>query len=188
MLVSNSCKGKEDTTTTGLKSGSADSLKMYNLILDTNTMKKWVDSNWTVPSNPNSLKVLLLQFYSEDASRLGDSMNLVCYPAKKAQSAGARGQYFLKMETTTAPTSFTGKVLFANNVLDLAAMNLFTNSGALNNVAYVRFKPKIGAGNFLVFETEIVKLDMAAVAGPITNPCPPCQYCNPPNCNEESFE
>jgi hypothetical protein len=145
-------------------------------------MNFWISKGWN--TGPKKNTVLLLQFYSSKAGRLNDSMRLIGYPAKNMASIGVRPAVYLSIDTSTVRVPVTNTIILANNIGDIAAWDLFNPNGT-RKYDLVRLKPALNAGNYVYYQVELVKYGMAKVDGSGTNPCPPCQYCNPPNCPDE---
>lgn len=181
-ILLSQCKGDKKQGQTVWPGSGSDTMYLNTLVLDSNAMNYWVSQGWT--SGPKKITVLLLQFFSSKAGRLNDSMRLIGYPAKNMSSIGVRPPVYLSIDTSTVRVPVVNTIIMANNIGDVAAWDLFNPNGT-RKYDLVRLKPALNAGNYVYYQVELVKYGMAKVDGSGTNPCPPCQYCNPPNCPEE---
>jgi hypothetical protein len=182
-----SCKdgNKTDALTHQERSASNDStFKMNCLLLRKSQVQQWVDSGWT-QSGSQKIQSLLIQF-SFNSPNLNNGMKLTCFPGKSWFDVKLTGKTMMEIDTACINLPLT-EALFGNNTLDLGSLNIIDSAtGMLGNFEFIRFKPKMNSQGFLVFDAEVVNQGMT-VLGKQTNPCPPCQYCNPP-CVSESFK
>lgn len=190
MVILPMCKNKEDKkvaeATNNQGGGGSNSFSMKPIILDSATLKNWVDSGWTKPKDPKGIKVLVMQFLSANAADINSNFMCLGLAGKSVAAAGSKGRVFLKTDAASEAVTFTDSVILANNCFEFNDMNIFDSSGS-QNVKYIRFIPKKGTNNYLYFDTEKVNKDGSTTSIRGTNPCPPCQYC-PDGCPSDSFD
>ncbi len=180
-LTMSSCNDKKKADKDLKKENASGSFKMNCVILKKAQVQAWVDSGWTNPANPNRISMLLLQFYSNSASAVNNKMQLITYPGKNMFNVFITGETVLEIDTTCVPVAFPGPTIFGNNATSLTAMNIIKPDGTLANFDFIRFIPTITNTRYIVFKIEIVTIGLAKPDEKgTTNPCPPCQYCNPP--------
>lgn len=172
----------------GKAQAQSDTLYMSSQLLDSNTMNYWVSKGWTHPDSAKRNKFLLLQFYSSSAGNINNNMSLIGYPGKDMLSLGARKKAFLTEDPLIVKFTATDTVIVANNIANLDSLKLFDNQGH-RKYDLVRFIPYKDMYHYITFTVELVRYGFdKIVVEKGTNPCPPCQYCNPPSCTEEYFE
>lgn len=176
LQVFSSCKDKEDEKVTReLNQNASDtaSFKMNCLVLTKAQVQTWVDS-----AGPKKLKTLLLQFHTSGSAGIKTNMQLIAYPGENINNAGAYGQTLLSIDTSCSGMPFTAAT-FPNNVTDLVDAGILDANGTVKDFDRVLFKPSGKFAPMLSFSIEVIKNNMTIMAKE-TNPCPPCQYCNPP--------
>ncbi len=173
------CKGKKSVGSG--KALFADStFGIQSLKLSKAAVQQWVDSGWTNPADTNKINKLLIQFYSVNPST-SDHLQLLVYPGKNMMNVHLGGQQVLTVDSSSGKVGINQPIVFANNVIDLSAIGIIKGDGTLTNFDYVIFKPVLAHAPYLVFAVSVVTAGTAAYKVD-TNPCPPCEYCNPPNC------
>ncbi len=173
-------KRKPESTATGKKE-----FKMNCVTLTKARMQAWVDSGWTKPDSPDRIKTLLLQFYTPDAGGVNANMQLTAYPGSSVTEVKLSGNTLLAIDNNCPAKTFSGRVILANNEINIDSLNLLKPDGTLRNFDFIRFIPRQYNQNaaYITFTVEIVtdgKVEGTAPSG--TYPCPP--YCCPPSCAE----
>lgn len=181
LLILTSCKDKK---TGGDGSPEKSGFKMNCVILTKQQIQTWVDSGWTRPANQGSVKEILFQFYSESTA-VGSKMQLIAYPGESASNVEINGEQILKIDTSCKPISFTGKIILANNEINIEKLNILNPDGTLNDFDFIRFTPKQFNKNreYISFGIEkVIKGSTQTMDISGTRPCPP--WCCPPSCVE----
>lgn len=174
VFVFTACKDGDDHT-----GGDGDKeFKLNCVTLSKAQVQVWVDSGWTKDST-TAVKKLLLQPYSSSTDKISSNMVLVAYPGKTIDNVKVNGKTILAADTSCTALAVTGPVIFSDNTISLARLNIFKPDGTLQDFDYVRFIPTFYAGNkeYISYKVEVVrggKPDEGTGDG--TWPCPP--YCD----------
>jgi hypothetical protein len=157
-------------------------LKINCVVLSRAQVQSWVDSGWTRPGT-GAIKEILFQFYTANAAGASSNMQLIAYPGETNTTVKINGEQLLAIDTSCKGKVFTGKVILANNEVQIDSLKILNPDGTLNDFDYIRFIPTQFSMNqeYVSFKIEkVVKGVVEAAAGGQTAPCPP--YCCPPNC------
>ncbi|MCX6316847.1 MAG: hypothetical protein NTW29_06130 [Bacteroidetes bacterium] len=173
-LIIMSCKNGDDNS----GGGDPKELKLNCVSLSRAQVQAWVDSGWTKDSQ-TSIKQLLLQPYSKDASGVMGNMGLVAYPGQTINNVKLGGKSILTIDTTCKGLTVTGPVIFSDNTMSLSALKIFNPDGTLNKFDYILFTPvKFSRDSeYVTFKVEVYRdgrVDEGS--GTDTWPCPP--YCD----------
>jgi len=171
--------GTEKESSAGVSQTSG--FQMNCVILEKSQVQAWVDSGWTKPKDESAIKGLVFQFYTGDATLADKNMQLIVYPGQNFTDVKTGGKTILKIDTTCTQKTLSGPVIFANNVIYLAALDIFNPDGSLKDFDFIRFVPSTAKFNpYINFNIEIVKAgaETKVLSGDGTEPCPP--YCPPP--------
>jgi hypothetical protein len=180
LLSISSCNNKEKG-----KPPKAAGSKMNCVILTQAQVQGWDDKDPAHANNKSWVKKILLQFYSADGSNASNNMQLVAYPGKDMTDAGSYGGNILSIDTTCVALPLNGPTIFANNWIDADSLKIIKPNGDLEDFDFVRFRPTYEFPPFINFAIEIVRTGKGkpnTLLSYGTSPCPPCQYCRPPNC------
>ena len=175
LVASIACKDKKQTAADTL-----NDFQMNCVRLTSQQVQVWVDSGWTKPENADRIRALLFQFYSESGAQAAENMQLTVYPGKNWSNVKAEGRANLSIDTTCVALKPSGKTIFANNVVDIRALNILKPDGTLKDFDFIRFRPVQKGDEYIVFEVEVVKVieekETYLFKGD-TYPCPP--HCPP---------
>jgi hypothetical protein len=161
---------------------AATDLRINCVILSRAQVQSWVDSGWTKPGS-GAIKEILFQFYSANAAASSSNMQLIAYPGETNTNVKITGEQLLAIDTSCESKAFTGKVILANNEVQIDSLKILNPDGTLNDFDYIRFIPTQFSMNpeYVSFKIEkVVKGAVEAKESSGTNPCPP--FCCPPNC------
>lgn len=167
-----SCKGKDQ--------GKQDTtFKMNCVTLTKADIQKWVDKGWTKPDNPDRIKVLLFQFFSQDPSKMYNNMQLIAYPGSSGTNVIMEGKTTLKIDSTCVAKAFTSETIIANNSFNFDSLKITNPDGSLNDFDFIRLRPANDYPPYINFQVEIVRVGVTeTVSSRGTDPCPP--YCPKP--------
>ena len=171
LVAANACKDKKNNGTDPVKG-----FQMNCVRLTKQQVQVWVDSGWTKPESTDRIKALLFQFYSEKAENADENMQLTVYPGRSWSNVNTSGRADLAIDPTCVPLKLNGKAIFANNVVDIRALNILKADGTLQDFDFIRFRPVQKDGEYITFEVEVVKIiaekETYLFKGD-TYPCPP---------------
>ena len=124
----------------------------------------WVDSGWTKPDSPESIKELVLQFYNSGKAK---SFELVGYPGTSSTNVKDNGKVMLSSDTSCSAKPFSGELIMGNNILKFEPLKIFNSDGTLRKFDYIRFTPEQQYPAYINFKVEIITDGAPEADGPI---------------------
>jgi len=182
LLPVSSCKDGDEKSGDDKTVVAGSGFKMNCVILTKKQIQRWVDSGWTKPGDPASIKTILLQFFTADPAGINSNMQLVAYPGQTIMDVKLTGKEILAIDTTCVAKQLKDTVIFGNNRVNIADLKILEPNGTLNDFDYIRFIPSNGYPYYINFTIEVVraaeKETIAGAYGRGSDPCPP--YCAGP--------
>jgi hypothetical protein len=142
------------------------------IMLSKAQVQAWVDSGWTKPGSAGEIKEIVFQFFTSKATDLNRNMQLICYPGENYGNVKAGGKTTLAIDTACKNKSYTGDVIFGNNILKLESLGIINKDGTLKEFDFIRFSPEQAYPPYINFKVEIVTKGQTESGGGGTLPCP----------------
>lgn len=172
LLLLNACNSN-NTKEEGIDSDIFHVFKMNCTRLTKAQIQTWIDSGWT--KSPTPITKILLQCYSEDIKKGNKNMQLITYPSVDYLHAKANGEQIAAIDNNCKELKLTSKVVFGNNYLDIASLDIFNTDGTLKDFDYIQITPTLNAkGLYLTFEAEVIPPKGAPKLPPKKVPSDPC--------------
>lgn len=187
VFVLTSCGGGEKKKEPAVLKQSAPEatggFSMNCMMLTRAQVQAWVDSGWTKPGSSGQIQDLILQFYSEDAAKIGSDLQLMGYPGASPNDVHKGGVVYLQQDPSCTAVSISGPITLGNNEVILDKLGIFNPDGTLKEFEFIRFTPEQAKEYmpYITFKIEMVNKGVAQSVDGGSYPCPP--YCCPPVCN-----
>jgi hypothetical protein len=139
-------------------------------------IKAWADSGWLKPGSPDRTNILVLQFFSRNATNAESNLQLIGYPGNSPINVKQSGEVRLNIDTTCKTEPLKGEVIFSNNITNLDKLNIFEKDGSLRKFDLLRFTPVQDPkmAPYVTYKIEvIIEGRVDEQSGGDTWPCPP---------------
>ena len=158
---------------------------MNCVILTKAQIQTWVDNGWTSPGNPNFITIL--QFTPTYDIQNGKDILVTAFALKDTNDIIPNSGKHLDVDSACAynlPAFSMGR-----NYFDFDSLKITDTAGMLKDFNFIRLTPKAdsSSNDVLYFNLQVIKKTYPGNADSVITqslllPCPPCQYCRPPNC------
>lgn len=179
-LFISSCKEKKDNNFRD-KAGNKYTLADVNCFqLFYSDLEKWEQNGWTKPGTSTSIEKIL---FSPRPGVDPTTIEVIAYPLDSKGAHLPDGD--LKMYRNKTCFEGIDNISFAMNYVDFRPLGIVDESGYLTDFSFIRLTPINVPTQALTFDLDVIKKSSGVEQSRyhiVSNPCPPCQYCNPPNC------